>query len=295
MTPVYFHSVMGPRENLEDAAAAVLLPGAGPRGSEVVFQVVCDGVGGRAQGEVASAVAVSTIVAATSGLTASVHSRHEWAAIRHETWLNALCQALSAANQAILDQITQDRSLAGMATTAVCVLIIDRTLYVAWAGDSRCYVYSQGCLRLLSRDHSEVAKLVALGLISPQEACTHPLAHTITRYLGQAEGFAPEARLTRLKDGDIIMLTTDGLTEVLSVQDIERRIEAVQAGSLPFKDLPSQLVDDAITAGTTDNATVLCCQYEGSGQPTTDVTFTGDYALAAALALQQMHQEGSRQ
>ena len=176
-----------------------------------------------------------------------------------------------------------------MSTTIVCALIVDDVLYVAWAGDSRCYIYSKNKIRQLTTDHSAVNQLIDEGLLDCKYAKCHPLSHTITRFLGTEDDFAADTTTYKLSHGDVILLCTDGLTDVLEDEDIADSIGKYQSGKILFKQLPHHLVQRALTCGTTDNVTVVCCEY--IADPTkksksSSSTLTGAYPAEIAETLQ---------
>ena len=173
----------------------------------------------------------------------------------------------------------------GMATTAVCGIVVRGMLFVAWAGDSRCYLYSDGTLHRLTHDHSIVQELIDSGLLTCQEARHHPLNHTITRYLGQVDGFEPQACICLVKPGDLIVMCSDGLTDVLADSNMVSIIEKYQSNGTCLDDLAVGLVQCALNAGTRDNVTVLCCEYQPSGHrksTATNQTVTDDYPQMVA-------------
>jgi protein phosphatase len=265
---------------MEDAVGAltVLCPSARPAAARILIAV--DGVGGQANGEVASATALQEIgshLVADALRTTTARTPAQGATLLRE--------ALSRANDSILQQIRANPSLAGMATTAVCALMVEDLLTVAWAGDSRCYVHSGGELRRLTRDHSEVQELLEAGILHHEDAKDHPLAHVITRYLGQPDGPGSEETTYALAPGDIVMLCTDGLTDAVDDEEIAGLIRACNRGVFPFEQLARLLVAEALKAGTLDNVTVLCCRHDHSGSGVASRTVTERYASALAKNL----------
>ena len=183
-----------------------------------------------------------------------------------------------------------------MATTVVCAVILDSTLHVAWAGDSRCSIYRNGRLCRITRDHSQVQELVDQGLLSPEEAQRHPWAHRITKFLGRKEGPDAETRSWDLLPGDIIILHTDGLSDVLSDEGITQIIRSHQDDDLPFDDLPRRLVAAALSQGTRDNTSVLCCWHQPESAITPllpEQTITAGYRVELAKVLFHFHMEMS--
>lgn len=202
---------------------------------------------------------------------------------------SVLVRALTLANSSVVYAASDDQQLKNMSSTVVAILIAGGMLHVAAAGDSRCYLYRRGHLRQLTEDHSEVKALIDAGILTAEQAKFHPLSHTINRYFGQADDFQPDVRSHRLRPKDVILLCTDGLTDVLSDAEIAEHIEAYRKEAREFDGLPRRLADHALAAGTTDNVTVLCCEYQPSeedSQLDLTQTLTGEYLSQLANALQ---------
>jgi protein phosphatase len=146
----------------------------------------------------------------------------------------------------------------------------------------------------LTRDHSEVQKLLDAGLIGPKEALFHPLAHTITRFLGSPSNAVPETTMCPLMAGDIVLVCTDGLTDVLDNQELALLISRHLTEESCFDDLPRRLIQHALDAGATDNVSVLCSQYQpdtASRPVLSSRTLTGAYPVAMAKALHHLAKE----
>lgn len=286
MSRISHSCAVGPRETFEDTMLASTLHAAGD--VEASILVVCDGAGGESHEEVASALAIVQIQTVVTGHLTSVLGPGGTVEPDGRGVREAVGRALSAANDAIVDWAVEQPQLSGMATTAVCAVVLSDSLVVGWAGDSRCYRYHAGQFRQITRDHSEIAELLASGRIRQEEAPDHPAAHTITRFLGQGPSFQPQVCTTPIATDDIVVLCTDGLTDVLSSADIRTFIETYRCGSITFDDLPRGLVRAAVRNGTTDNTTVLC--YEHGRAPSfvptpTDRTVTDGYVLSIARSL----------
>ncbi len=283
---------VGPRENLEDSAlAAVMLA---PDGQEVSTLVLCDGAGGERAGEVASILGTTYVQVAMSGFFTTSFLQVIDGPVCLERIGKALTQALYDANQAILAAAGGQPDKTGMASTVVCAVVAKDMLITAWAGDSRCYLFHEGTLTRLSRDHSEIAELLALGMITPDESAFHPSAHTITRYLGQLESFRPEVRFTPISPGDLVLLCTDGLTDVLTDKQIEHILQSNPEGHVCLKELANELVRSALARRTQDNTTVVLYEHRAntdSPGPTDPRTVTHGYELAVANTLRILRKE----
>ena len=283
-------SDQGPRESLEDAFSAfdlsIHLPDL-----DITALLVFDGVGGSDHGEVASALARDRIRCYLAAFFCSLCPDTCPSELAPDAILDVLGKSLAAGNRAILQEATRKPELREMATTAVCALIIDGMLYVAWAGDSGCYLYHDGIIRQVTRDHSEAQRLVDDGLLEAEEAKSHFLAHTIYRFLGQPDAFAAETATCRLSAGDVVLLATDGLTDVLSDERIAAVIRTCQKNESSLETVPHRLVQEALSAGATDNITVLCCEYQHqavSEAGTSHRTLTGAYPVEVARVLQHL-------
>jgi serine/threonine protein phosphatase PrpC len=222
--------------------------------------VVADGMGGHAAGEVASRVAVEAInefICLTGG-------------DREITWPfeiddsisfdgNRLKTAIRFANQKVLDAMRERADYEGMATTVVAALVEDGLVNVAHVGDSRVYLFRAGNLSQLTSDHSWVNEQIQNGVISPDQARTHPLRNVVTRALGGRTDLQVDLQTLPVEPGDFIMLCTDGLTTMLADKDIAECL----ARCLPDIDrAASELVAQANEHGGEDNITVLLIQFE---------------------------------
>lgn len=210
-------------------------------GSRIV--AVADGMGGHAAGEVASRLAVEAMRAldeAPGDLDAE-----------------AFGQAIADANAAIVQHGRQHRRTAGMGTTLCGVGMVGgpaaSELCVFNIGDSRVYRLAEGTLRRASIDHSEVEELQSAGLITADEARTHPLRNIVTRCLGMARGAEPDASVVSAVPGDRWVLCSDGLNGELTDAEIA---EIVGAHPDP-QQAADALVAAAVEAGGRDNVTVI--------------------------------------
>ncbi|MFC1805375.1 PP2C family protein-serine/threonine phosphatase [Planctomycetota bacterium] len=265
LTKIACHTDPGPRENLEDALATFEMRL--PVGGALRGNIVCDGVGGHSYGEVASSTSVVTIASSLIASLGRARISPSDAVPPDDTVRDCLRRALQEANRAIVDAANERQDIRGMSTTVVCAVAVDSKLYAAWAGDSRCYLWREGTLERITRDHSRVQALIDAGFLDDEEAKFHPLSHSITRYLGQAEGFQADVEVRDLQHGDVILLCTDGLTDVLSDKELGDAIAPVVDETEAFDELPQRLVRQALEAGTTDNVTVICCKHLAPSEP----------------------------
>ena len=237
------------RKGNEDACAAA---------EELGAFVVCDGMGGAAAGEVASALATQMFLEA---LREGPHDNFE--ADSEERRLET---AVVLANRAVYRQASSSAELGGMGTTLVALLYAPAegetapVLTLVHVGDSRCYLWRDGVLTPLTLDHSLVEEQVRLGEITPLEAETHPMRNIITRAVGAAPFVEPEIQRLKPRSGDLYLLASDGLTRELSDQSLAAafRREPERDGNLAR--LAKTLIDEANLAGGRDNITVLLLQ-----------------------------------
>jgi len=235
------------RANNEDKAVVESL--GDNNGNKIHIAVLADGVGGHTAGEVASRIAVNTII-------------NELRGSRFFDPHSALDDAIEKANQAILDDIAQHPIRKGMGTTCVCALILGNTLYPAHLGDSRLYLLRGKSLSQLTRDHTMLEEYRHLTIVHPDNITrSHPLAHVLSRYLGSADpididheltGVGQGARTLELLPGDVLLLCSDGLTDLLSEKEIAHILLTCSG-----RKRTQTLVMRALEKGGHDNTTVI--------------------------------------
>lgn len=206
--------------------------------------VVADGMGGHVAGEVASQLAAETLRKYV--LTGADHP------------VAMLNKAIDQANTLIYRMAKEKNELSGMGTTVTAAYVDGDVLYWGHVGDSRLYLVRDGELRQVTEDHSLVGELVRSGNISAEEALTHPHRNILTRAVGTSDQVRVDSGLLDLIEGDVVLLCTDGLTNMLS--DVE--ILDITLGS---ENAVDALIDRANTAGGLDNITVIVGRY-GGGQ-----------------------------
>jgi protein phosphatase len=224
--------------------------------------VLADGMGGHAGGEVASQIAVNTIPHVVRTQLSSETSPY----VQPDKLESLLCQALESANQAIRNEAATTERVKGMGTTIV-VVAITRTptghqASVAHVGDSRAYLFRQGTLFLWTKDHTLMEERLALNLITPEQVRTHPLRHMLTKALGIDPQAQPTIQTYPLEPSDLILLCSDGLTKMLTDQEIQTIVgqEAQDA-----EGICRSLVATANRLGGEDNTTVVLIGLHGSG------------------------------
>lgn len=226
------------RENNQDSYSACELDGG------AVLAVVCDGMGGAAEGALASAEAVRAI-------KERISERYN-SAMSDISLKSLLVSAVESANKFIYDLSLTNEDYQGMGTTVVAAIVTESYAYIVHAGDSRAYKLSEGQLIQLTKDHSVVQNMLENGEITPEEAIDHPSKHIITRALGVDNEIRVDFCQESFDDGDIILLCSDGLTNFVTAEDIQKIIEESK-----FFEFADKLVNHANQNGGADNITVV--------------------------------------
>lgn len=225
------------QENQDDFRAGEL-PGGG------AWALVCDGMGGARGGREASHAACDVIEScfAEQYLDRCAPGAEE----------DFMRRAFLAANRFVFQKSLREESLSGMGTTGVCVLAREGKAHLCHVGDSRVYLCRSGRLRQLTRDHSYVQELVDCGTITQEEAEHHPQKNIITRAIGVESRVEPEYNCIELQKGDVLLLCSDGLSNMVPAAQMEALFSV---GT--FYDLPDRLIEAANAAGGSDNITAL--------------------------------------
>jgi len=217
--------------------------------------VVADGMGGHAAGEVASRITVESMqefIAASDDATDSswpfgqAGSRAPSAGTRQTA-------AVEKANEKVMRAVASRPELKGMGTTVVAALIDGDRATLVHVGDSRAYLYRDGELRRLTDDHSWVQEQVNAGILSEDEAKSHPLKNVVTRALGGSPHVSVDLIEVPLRTGDRFLLCSDGLTGMVADEEIH---EFFQSEPVP-EPAVRRLVDLANERGGIDNITVI--------------------------------------
>lgn len=221
--------------------------------------VVADGMGGHAAGEIASKVAVDSInefVCLTGG-----DEEITWPFGLDENISydgNRLKTAIRFANRKVLEATKEKSEYEGMATTVAAVLVESDAANIAHVGDSRIYLFRDPELVQLTSDHSWVNEQIQSGVISADQARSHPLRNVVTRALGGKPDLQVDMQTHRVRAGDVLLLCSDGLTTMLPDDEIAR-VMAGHAGDLGAA--ARALVDAANARGGEDNITVLLIKF----------------------------------
>src|SRR5439155_5308718 len=160
---------------------------------------------------------------------------------------------IQEANRRIYERSSEDADVAGMGTTMTVALVEDATVTFGHVGDSRAYILRDGSLEQLTDDHSLVAELVRGGKLSPEEAEHHPQRSVITRALGTDPDVDVDTFIVEAKSGDIFLLCSDGLTDMLG----DAEIVDVLGGRKSLEEAAKELIKLANKAGCEDNITIV--------------------------------------
>ncbi|TMK44894.1 MAG: Stp1/IreP family PP2C-type Ser/Thr phosphatase [Actinobacteria bacterium] len=209
---------------------------------------VADGMGGHRGGEVASQLAVETLEKL------------------FKEGAGDLPDQVQEANRVVFERSVLDRKVAGMGTTLTAALVEGDRVRLAHVGDSRAYLLRDGTLRLLTEDHTLVHRMVSEGEISKEEAETHPQRSVLTRALGVDTVVDVDDDSLQVRPGDRLLLCTDGLTSMVSEDEIEEVLRTVPDP----REAAQRLVRMANEAGGVDNTTVVILDFsddDAAGRP----------------------------
>jgi serine/threonine protein phosphatase PrpC len=229
------------RTNNEDFAGVVAPDGAEGGWDRSPMFVVADGMGGHASGEVASSVAVTVALESWSSGPPGA---------------NALRGALRSANLAVFDMANKPEHR-GMGTTITALCFEGNQAAVAHVGDSRAYlVHGASCTQLTS-DHSRVAEMVRMRMLSPEKAADHPLRSQLTRSLGSEPLVQVDLTRHAVERNDVLVLCSDGLWDLVSRAEIAQAVLPLQSEHEEARGAASTLVDLALARGAPDNVTAV--------------------------------------
>jgi PPM family protein phosphatase len=212
--------------------------------------LVADGMGGHAAGEVASQMAASTVEEILSN--AEPDSNPE----------ELLQKAVQNANTRVYEAQANQIEYRGMGSTLTLLLIRENQFYLAQVGDSRAYLLRNETLTQLTRDHSIVWQLYEDHLITKEDLSRHPRKNLITRSIGTHEQVEVDIQSDEIHENDIFLLCSDGLTDVLSDQEIQKLLSS--DGKYP-QEICEVLVNEANAGGGPDNITVVVVSISKKG------------------------------
>ena len=238
---------------------------------------VADGMGGAQAGEIAARTATETLE----------REAPEAAGPNAE---DDLARLAGEANRRIFELARDDSSRAGMGTTLTGALVSGSEVSIVHVGDSRAYLFRDGDLRQLTRDHSLVEELRRQGQLTSEEAEEHPQRSVITRALGLEPEVDLDLHTHQARTGDVFLLCSDGLTSMVR----EERVQEILVGSSSLREAVDALVEEANRNGGRDNITVVAFRVGSedggtaeadalSGDTVTDIE-SGDVRAAVAEA-----------
>ena len=268
-------------KNNEDRFTVLTYKGAtGERGG-ITIVVIADGIGGNLAGEVASEIAID-----------SISTIFDQAASK--SYLDLFARAFAKTAQTIQQYVQSNADAEKMGTTCAAALIANRRLYTAYIGDSRMYLIRDGKMKQITVDHTWVQEAIEHGILTRAEARTHPNRHVVRRHLGAKVDATPDYRLQLdekesaeesqrnqgllLNPGDIVLLSSDGLTDLVD----DATILATFQNNQKLQDTVDALTLMARKNGGTDNITLIALQVPNYNAKTND---TSDRTLSSAIAL----------
>jgi len=242
------------RENNEDSLAAVTLNQASETASQTIgVYAVADGMGGHEAGEVASKLAVRTVV---RELMQNVAEADKDMPEPYQQWLE---RAVALANRVVRKKAHQENT--NMGTTLVMAVVVGNDVHIANVGDSRAYLISPTQLRQITHDQSLVQSLVDKGEITPEQAANNPNRSMLTQAVGSQDDVTVDLFNETLENGESLLLCSDGLWDTLGDEEI---IDIVRKADTPHAACQA-LVDACNVKGAQDNiAAVLVRPASGS-------------------------------
>jgi serine/threonine protein phosphatase PrpC len=217
--------------------------------------IVADGMGGHAAGDVASKIAVATVVEYMKESNRDPEMTPPFGMESNLTLEeNHLKLSIQLANKKIYRHSSLDRNFKGMGTTIVVIYFKSEYINIAHVGDSRAYHIRDGAINLITEDHSWVNEQVRAGLMSKSDARTHHLKNIITRALGSKEDVAIDINKIKAKDGDYFLMCTDGLNTHVTDEEI---LETIIQTNYSLHQTVQKLIDTALKRGGEDNITLV--------------------------------------
>jgi len=212
--------------------------------------IVADGMGGHAAGEVASEMAVR-IISKELGSLRGLGDGEAAARMR---------SAIRKANAAIFERTIAEHDKRGMGTTTTVMVLFSRRFMIGQVGDSRAYLLREGGLLQLTKDHSYVQEQVDAGLLTPEQARTHPYSNVITRCVGANEDVAPDIYFGNLEEKDVVLLASDGLTGMLE----DDQLAKIMSTEENPEGCVNRMIADANHRGGLDNITAIVVRVDAT-------------------------------
>jgi protein phosphatase len=220
--------------------------------------LVADGVGGHEAGEVASALTLESVEAFV------LHLLRRFSNLQADDAPAVLMDFQAALRQAdarLFEEVVQHPEWAGMGTTLTLAFASGRFLFVVHAGDSRCYLFRAGTVRQLTTDHTVAAELARRGVISAANIVHSPYRHVVTNLIGgNGAGVQVDVQKIDLQTGDVVLLCSDGLSDMLTNEQIAQVLSAEPDPETAC----GRLVAHANSAGGRDNITAIVARFEAA-------------------------------
>ena len=234
-----------------------LIDGSLPENFEEVAygMLVADGMGGYAAGEVASSLALVKLIelaVETPDWVMRMHEREN-----ADTVMRRMTERFRIIDSAMRVQAESDPSLVGMGTTLTVVVSLGAELFVGHLGDSRAYLFRNKRLHQLTRDNTLAQELIDAGIARAEDTATQAMRHVLTSALAAGDQADPQVQRFHLSDGDQILLCTDGLTGMVRDETIATILNDAPSAAAACQ----SLIDLALAAGGSDNATVVLARY----------------------------------
>jgi len=231
--------------------------------ADLHIYVVCDGMGGNAAGEVASGMAVRTLIESYGYLAEGAEPGSPMEMVE-----NRLLASIFEANRVVREAGLENPELHSMGTTLVCVCLDGSRAVVGNVGDSRAYLLRNGTCQQITLDHSLLDEEVRSGHMTPEMAAASNLQSVITRAVGVSDTVEPDLFAAQLQANDLLLLASDGLTRYANPDDIA---QAASNGS-ELSAICNALIEHAKRRGGADNITcVMLRAVETAGQTATEV------------------------
>jgi serine/threonine protein phosphatase PrpC len=221
--------------------------------------VVCDGMGGGPAGEIASQIAVDAIFEELKGDVREIAGSSSRDDNGYLPRTSRLASAVRRSNEVVYNHGLTDPRHTGMATTVVGAWIRRHVASVAHVGDSRAYLWHNGHLEPLTRDHSLLETYVREGVLDPEKSMPSPELNVLVRVLGREPDVDVEVNEVPVRRGDYLLLCSDGLTRMMSEPMLA---QAIGEWRDPQR-ICDQLIDAANSLGGADNITVVVVEVRG--------------------------------
>jgi serine/threonine protein phosphatase PrpC len=228
------------RPNNEDAWISI---------EEIRFYALADGMGGHQAGEVAAKEAIED-------LCLSIRRLHDAPPMPLPELVLAFRHAIEKANRWVYEMSQDAETLSGMGTTLCCLYWTPQAILYAHVGDSRIYRFRKGLCEQMTQDHSLFAQWLAMGQIAEESETPYPYKNVITRAIGTSRRANPEVAVATYEPGDLYLLCSDGLSDRIVVEEMEKILENGES----LERAAHLLIERAKIKGSSDNITVLLIQ-----------------------------------